>query len=193
MSPEHPTITCPKCARPATWKPEYAGRKAKCKCGQVFRYPAQPGGKATPVAVPTSPKPPTGAPKPHATAAGHRTAVGHRTAAGHKTSVNHKTSARPAAREVQAAPAVVGKGAQRRLEASENIESYDLATDDVCPSCLGVMKPQQVVCMTCGYNRNTGKKMPKVELAPETAPGGLRGLLGRFLGSKKPAGKSRKA
>jgi hypothetical protein len=35
------SITCPGCARSYKWKPELAGRKAKCKCGQSVRFPEE--------------------------------------------------------------------------------------------------------------------------------------------------------
>jgi hypothetical protein len=87
---------------------------------------------------------------------------------------------------------MAGEGAQRRLEATDDIEDYELVTDDnVCPECLGAMIPGQVICTTCGYDRNTGKITPKIEfiprVMPEVVPGGLRGFLRRWFGDKKGA------
>ena len=36
------TFSCAACNRQYPWKPAYAGRKVKCKCGQVLTAPAQP-------------------------------------------------------------------------------------------------------------------------------------------------------
>src|SRR5665213_4209833 len=35
-------IHCSACGRSFPWKAEFAGRKAKCPCGQVMVYPAGP-------------------------------------------------------------------------------------------------------------------------------------------------------
>ena len=41
MSEVTGTFHCPACAARFTWKPQYAGRKMRCKCGKVFA-PAEP-------------------------------------------------------------------------------------------------------------------------------------------------------
>jgi hypothetical protein len=41
-------FTCSKCGREFTWKPEIAGRKAKCKCGTILTVPKQPPRSAPP-------------------------------------------------------------------------------------------------------------------------------------------------
>ena len=41
MSEATGTFHCPACAAAFTWKPQYAGRRMRCKCGQVFA-PAEP-------------------------------------------------------------------------------------------------------------------------------------------------------
>src|SRR6185436_867257 len=49
------TFACESCGKQYPWKPELAGKKAKCKCGSVISIPAQaPAARAaarTPVAV----------------------------------------------------------------------------------------------------------------------------------------------
>jgi hypothetical protein len=35
-------FTCDGCGKQYAWKPELAGKKAKCKCGQVMNVPAEP-------------------------------------------------------------------------------------------------------------------------------------------------------
>ena len=32
-------ITCPSCGRRYVWKPQFAGRKVRCKCGESMRMP----------------------------------------------------------------------------------------------------------------------------------------------------------
>src|SRR5215217_3444706 len=41
MSEATGTFHCPRCAASFAWKPQYAGRKTRCKCGEVF-VPAEP-------------------------------------------------------------------------------------------------------------------------------------------------------
>src|SRR5215471_14931347 len=33
-------ITCPTCSKEYRWKPELAGKRVKCKCGEVIAVPA---------------------------------------------------------------------------------------------------------------------------------------------------------
>jgi hypothetical protein len=41
-------FACPACGKEYAWKPELAGRKAKCKCGEPISVPATPPGAAAP-------------------------------------------------------------------------------------------------------------------------------------------------
>jgi hypothetical protein len=38
----HAPILCPSCGKQFRWKPELAGKRAKCKCGSVIAIPAEP-------------------------------------------------------------------------------------------------------------------------------------------------------
>ena len=38
----HAPILCPSCGKQFRWKPELAGKRAKCKCGGVIAIPAEP-------------------------------------------------------------------------------------------------------------------------------------------------------
>jgi len=38
----HPPVLCPSCGKQFRWKPELAGKRAKCKCGGVIAIPAPP-------------------------------------------------------------------------------------------------------------------------------------------------------
>jgi hypothetical protein len=41
----HAPILCPSCGKQFRWKPELAGRRARCKCGGVIAIPAEPAPK----------------------------------------------------------------------------------------------------------------------------------------------------
>src|SRR5256885_10013264 len=41
---EEARFTCETCGKSYRWKPEFAGRKVKCKCGYVMTAPAAPPG-----------------------------------------------------------------------------------------------------------------------------------------------------
>src|SRR5262245_55339411 len=66
------TFACESCGKQYPWKPELAGKKAKCKCGAVISIPAQaPAARAaarTPVAVAAPPLNPTNSPRAGAAA-----------------------------------------------------------------------------------------------------------------------------
>jgi hypothetical protein len=47
------SVACASCGKEYRWKPEFAGKRAKCKCGGVVSFP-----KADPVAPPPPPPPP---------------------------------------------------------------------------------------------------------------------------------------
>jgi len=53
------TFSCESCGKQYPWKPELAGKKARCKCGAVLSVPAQPqaarAAARTPVAVAAAP------------------------------------------------------------------------------------------------------------------------------------------
>src|SRR4051794_13791942 len=38
------SFSCDQCGKEYKWKPEFAGRKVKCKCGFVMTAPAKAGG-----------------------------------------------------------------------------------------------------------------------------------------------------
>ncbi|HEX7009267.1 MAG TPA: hypothetical protein VF184_04755, partial [Phycisphaeraceae bacterium] len=48
-------ITCSHCGRVYKWKPEIAGRKVVCKCGQKMRIPAEPSDQAQSAGSSSSP------------------------------------------------------------------------------------------------------------------------------------------
>lgn len=49
-----PKFACASCGKQYTWKPELAGRKAKCKCGEVMTVPKAVGANAAAAAKPVA-------------------------------------------------------------------------------------------------------------------------------------------
>ena len=41
-----PKFGCKQCGKTYKWKPEFAGKKVKCKCGYVMTAPAKPAPEA---------------------------------------------------------------------------------------------------------------------------------------------------
>ena len=112
-------FSCPSCGRQFTWKPELAGKGAKCKCGATIKVPAQPMAAAAPAAAEGNPLD------------------------------AHDFSAAEAA-----APAKKGNARSAAVPAAD--------AGLRCPSCGGSMLPGAVICVSCGFNLKTGKRMSTV-------------------------------
>src|SRR5688500_1043431 len=121
MSSNSPKFTCASCGKEFRWKPEIAGRKAKCKCGQTLTVPAAP--PAPKVAEP--PPEPNPLDWPDEPAADYG-----------------------AADYAAAPPAPAPSG-------------------PACPSCGAGLPANAVLCVNCGYNLKTRKKVGGV--APAAA------------------------
>jgi hypothetical protein len=91
------TFSCNSCGKQYPWKPELAGKKAKCKCGAVLAIPAKP------------------------------------------------QAARAPARAVAAIPAIPA------VEPIEESQAYR------CPACKADLSPGSAICISCGYNLQTGE------------------------------------
>ena len=126
-------FACPSCGRQFTWKPELAGRSAKCKCGATVKIPAQPAA-AAPQAKRPAPAAATAAPE----------SDGGNPLDSYAFS---PAEAPPVGRQSAAAPA-----ADAGLR---------------CPSCGGAMLPGAVICVSCGFNLKTGKRMSTVMGGPD--------------------------
>lgn len=127
-----PRFACPSCGRSYRWKPELAGRTAKCKCGGAIRVPAEAPDVAAeafeaPAAPVRAPVPP--ALSPPAPARSPATAA--------------RPPAMPLARKVpDPAPPI------------------DVApTSKSCPSCGESIPAAAVLCVACGYDFRTGKRL----------------------------------
>lgn len=59
MAADDPKFSCTACGKEYRWKPELAGRKAKCGCGAALVVPAGPpgGGDPAPAAKPAASAP----------------------------------------------------------------------------------------------------------------------------------------
>jgi DNA-directed RNA polymerase subunit RPC12/RpoP len=119
-------FSCPSCGRQFTWKPELAGKGAKCKCGATITVPAKPQAAA-----------PARAPAAAAAPAADE---------GNPLDGYDFSTAEAAPKKAAAAPA-------------------DAALR--CPSCGGTMLPGAVICVTCGFNLKTGKRMSTVMGGPD--------------------------
>jgi len=94
-------FSCNSGGKQYPWKPELAGKKAKCKCGAVLSIPA----------------------KPQAARAPARAAV-----------------ATPAIRAIPVPPAEI-----------------PLDESQACPACKADLSPGSAICISCGYNLQTGE------------------------------------
>ncbi len=104
-------FSCEACARTYSWKPELAGKRVKCKCGQPLSVPA---------GNPAADDAPEGF-------------EGLMPAGDHAAAVPAK----------QSGPA--------------------------CPSCSAPVDPAAVICVNCGHNLKTGKKLKTTKLAGDAA------------------------
>src|SRR4051812_1514565 len=50
------TVQCPVCQKSYAMKPEFAGKRVKCKCGEKFTFPAANAPEASPPLVKATPK-----------------------------------------------------------------------------------------------------------------------------------------
>src|SRR5258706_7229504 len=60
MAQETSHFACPACGGKKAWKPQLAGKRAKCSCRQVITVPAQAPGQPEAV-TPSAPDPPPSA------------------------------------------------------------------------------------------------------------------------------------
>ena len=94
MSADDPKFPCPACGKQYRWKPEMAGRTAKCACGAKLVVPTDP-----PQAAPVAPAP--------------------------------------------------------------------VASQSKCPDCGADLTADAVLCVNCGFNLKTGKKLAGVVVETE--------------------------
>jgi DNA-directed RNA polymerase subunit RPC12/RpoP len=158
---------CPSCGRQFTWKPELAGKAAKCKCGATISVPAKPQPPASaPGAAPAASRAPAAraaaVPPPPPPAADEGNPLD-------AYDFNESETAAPPP----------GRGAAADTGAR-------------CPSCGAGVSPGAVLCVSCGFNLKTGQKMtaatgvaggpPRVGAA--AGRGGIGGAFGAPSGPK---------
>ena len=110
-SSDGPRFSCPTCGKSYRWKPEFAGRSAKCACGAKLVVPAQAPSASSAADIALTPE-----------------------------------SNRAAA-------------AQRATPPSQPAAA---AADSKCPSCSAAIASGAILCVNCGYNLKTGKKLSAV-------------------------------
>jgi hypothetical protein len=132
------SVVCGGCARGYKWKPEFAGKKAKCKCGQTVRFPAdEPSAVMQPELDLLS--------DPHIGGSGKPA---------------KKAAKAPAAKPAKA-PEFEGVGGGE-YDLNEPAKAAPVARAAVaggCAGCGAALADGAVVCIKCGMNQKTGKKL----------------------------------
>jgi hypothetical protein len=161
-------VQCGKCGKTYQIDEKYLGRKVKCKtCGTPIVIAAQAAPAARPSAGRASPsQPPRGAtPK--------RPPAQDPAWAPHEDDLLAGLSAAAAQEEdapnLPPASFSTPSGASRRTQSSTRQSASQPTLDEYegaapvaaaeCPACGGAMTPGAILCMTCGYNTQTGSQM----------------------------------
>ena len=124
-------FSCPSCGRQFTWKPELAGRSAKCKCGGTIKVPQQPQATSAPGRAPAA--------APAASDDGNPL-----------DAYDFSTAEAPA-------PKKASRGGGAAAAAAPVADSGMR-----CPACGNGLQPGAVLCVHCGFNLKTGKRMSTV-------------------------------
>lgn len=147
-SEDGPRFHCPSCKKSYRWKPELAGKKAKCKCGAVMAIPASP---------------PAAARAPATRAAGVKSVAPARAAPPKPKAVREEDpfadpfgNLESAAQAEAAAPPAAPRGAA--------------ATATECPSCGADLPRGARLCVECGYNLETGEQLGMAATGATAAP-----------------------
>ncbi len=145
MSAADATVSCPACAKRVRFKPELAGKKLRCTCGQVFRMPKDPAGQAEAI---------------------HDNVTAH----GSSLEKNKADEAAAAAAEMAKKSLKVDPGAGGAYDLSDDSVSI-LPKEEKkapavaggnkgkCPKCGSKLKPQAVICINCGFNLQAGTQV----------------------------------
>ncbi|QNN22952.1 hypothetical protein HED60_11965 [Planctomycetales bacterium ZRK34] len=137
-----PNIVCEGCGKKYRWKPELAGKKVKCKCGQVLEIPDPPQEDD---------------PNDDSFGAIELADVG-------ESSHAKPAPPKPSKPDKPASPIGEVKIAGGDIEPVGLGGGEDDEADDSgnCPSCGQPLAIDAVLCIQCGFNRNTGKKIGTV-------------------------------
>ncbi len=166
MPAEPAKVLCQACQRAYRWTEQYAGKKVKCKCGEVMRFPDQP-----PVAAEADIYELNLDSEPVARQAA-QPAPGQLRAS---TPAPAPSSGKSSAAVPLAGDEGEHFGGLDALAAPDDGAPIlpDLAaaaTAPVCPGCGKAVKAEAVICVGCGYNLRDGKQL-KTELGVAAVKG----------------------
>ncbi len=113
-------FTCAGCSKTYAWKPELAGKKVRCKCGQVMSVPKARAPEADLDGPP----------------------------------------------ELDDLYEIAGEREEKARRTPQTTSAGELR----CPSCQSEVEPGAVLCMACGMNFKTGKKMKTTVGGPDLGP-----------------------
>ncbi|MBI1371445.1 MAG: hypothetical protein GC159_01600 [Phycisphaera sp.] len=166
---DDPIVICAGCGKKYKWTPKVAGMSANCRCGMMVVMPSSP--PATSYERP-APKPPKPVAAPPAEEDG-----------GLSLGENPLFSLDTPMSEIEESTGAPAKPAAPDLVGDdEDSDDYDLddggkskpaAGAGACPSCSAPIAVDAVICVKCGFNIKTGKKM-------DTATGDDAGKGGMF-------------
>lgn len=153
------SFACPGCGKQYKWKPDVAGKKVRCaKCNLKVRVPAAGGAKAEAL----EPIPGGGAPAPKAAAKPAAPAKPARPAADDDYELNLDDEL----------AGLAPKGPVQPISLDAGGAAPGGATAGKCPSCNAKVKPGAVICLNCGFNLQSGKKVKTAIHAGDDAPKG---------------------
>ncbi len=154
MSADDATVSCPACAKRVRFKPELAGKKLRCTCGQVFRMPKHPAGQAVAVDDPA-------------------------TTPGSPFKKGNADDAQAAAAAMAKKSLKVDPGAGGAYDLADDTVSIlpkeekkaPVANQGKCPKCGSKLKPEAVICINCGFNLQAGTHVATDVEKPQSSTG----------------------
>ncbi|MFA9478309.1 hypothetical protein ACERK3_08370 [Phycisphaerales bacterium AB-hyl4] len=168
-------VACPNCGKQYRWKPDLAGRKVVCKCGQKMQLPGSPHGQIEAIGPPPAPVDPNEA-----------------------STYDLEFTEEPGAGDAPAPAASASRPRRRSSSASSSGSSSSGVSLLKCPSCNQPLKPGAILCVKCGYNLELGKQLqtdivedpdpddqpPAASKAPPEAPADIAAMGGNSAVSR---------
>lgn len=164
-------FSCAACGKQYRWKPELAGKRVKCKCGEPIAVPAGTGGNGK-VAAPA--------------AAGQQRV---KTAVAAKPQTAAKAVPPPPAKKLgpEDEPGMDLDGlyalANDEQQAANRVGD-DQSQGYPCPSCRSMLSPGTAICLACGTDIRTGRKLATATGAPSA---GASAAILAYGGAPAPA------
>lgn len=174
------TFSCGSCGKKFVWKPELAGKKVRCKCGQAIPVPAStvPWASAAAAPSPVAAVAPVARPRVSAPAAVRSpVAVAPPVALDNDDPYDLAESAAPSPVRPVAQGSVAAAVAPPMAVPGMEDDAYR------CPSCSEAMEAGAIICSSCGFNLKTGERV-NLKRATTTAGAGTA----KKAASKMPAG-----